>query len=115
MGHPPAIGTFLKCTGLLDHFCCFNCVPGTTGLGNSLHFFSLESSGSPGAELPGRPQQEEASAPCCSPWSEWLNVGVCADFEWCEGRLAARMKEALSCWWGQILTAGGRRGDTHLP
>lgn len=41
MGHPPAIGTFLKCTGLLDHFCCFNCVPGTTGLGNSLHFFFL--------------------------------------------------------------------------
>lgn len=39
MGHPPAIGTLLKCMGLLDHFCCFNCVPGTTGLGNSLHFF----------------------------------------------------------------------------
>ena len=42
-------------------------MPGTTGLGNSLHF-SLESPESPGAELPGKSQQQEEAYA-----SEWLN------------------------------------------
>lgn len=67
MGHPRALGTLFDCTGLLKHVCCFNRVPGTGGLGNSLHF-SLESPGSPEAELPGVTAGRRRPMPaCCSP------------------------------------------------
>lgn len=66
MGYPPATGTLFKCMGLLNHFCCFNCVPGNTGLGNSLHF-SLQTPGSPGAELPGESLPQEEASAACSP------------------------------------------------